>query len=332
MKTPDSQATHVPALLSGSPLFQGVDFTLIAAELLESQPLCIEPGQVLLDPKRINDDFYIILDGELLVCLEPRIQQPLVRLRVGDCVGELSIIDASPPSAYVVAAVKTRLLTMAKPVLWRMLARQPVMALNLLHVLSRRIRENNLALLGSMELQREYRSKAETDVLTGLHNRVWFEEVFPKQLDLCERTGQQACLLMIDIDHFKRVNDEYGHLGGDQALRHVATLLRSNLRSTDLCARYGGEEIIILMPGSELLQAQQVAERLREGVSNAPLTLADGREVQLRVSGGLAQWQPGTTLDDLVRSADLALYEAKDSGRNRITLIPLIREFRSSQA
>ncbi|MDD5029638.1 MAG: GGDEF domain-containing protein, partial [Rhodoferax sp.] len=189
------------------------------------------------------------------------------------------------------------------------------------------IHEDNQALLGSMELQREYRSKAETDVLTGLHNRVWFQEVFPKQLELCERTGQQTCLLMIDIDHFKRVNDEYGHLVGDQALRLVAGSLRSNLRSTDLCARYGGEEIIILMPGSELLQAQQVAERLREGVANASLVLPDGRVVQLRVSGGLAQWQPGTTLADLVRSADLALYEAKDSGRNRITLSPSISQF-----
>ncbi|MDD5031196.1 MAG: cyclic nucleotide-binding domain-containing protein, partial [Rhodoferax sp.] len=109
MKTPDSQENDWPALLSGSPLFNGVDFTVIAAELRQSQPLCIEHGQVLLDPKRINDDFYIVLDGELLVCLAPRVQQPLVRLRVGDCVGELSIIDNSPPSAYVMAAVKTHL-------------------------------------------------------------------------------------------------------------------------------------------------------------------------------------------------------------------------------
>lgn len=329
MTIADFSVDQLPGMLAASPLFQGVDFALIEAELRESRPLCIEAGHVLLDPKRVNDDIYIILGGELLVCLEPRVIPPLVRLRVGDCVGELSIIDASPPSAYVVAAVKTDLLIISKPVLWRLLACQPVMALNLLHVLSQRIRENNMVLLGSMELQREYRSKAETDTLTGLHNRIWFQEVFPKQLDLCERTGQQACLLMIDIDHFKRVNDEYGHLIGDQALRHVATLLRSNLRSTDLCARYGGEEIIILMPGSELVQAGQVAERLREGIANAPLFLPDGRQVPLKVSGGLAQWQTGSTLEDLVRSADLALYEAKDSGRNRITVSLLIQELRS---
>jgi diguanylate cyclase (GGDEF)-like protein len=329
MTIADFSADQLPGMLAATRLFRGVDFALIEAELRESRPLCIEAGHVLLDPKRLNDDIYIILGGELLVCLEPRVILPLVRLRVGDCVGELSIIDASPPSAYVVAAVKTDLLIISKPVLWRLLARQPVMALNLLHVLSHRIRENNVLLLGSMELQREYRSKAETDTLTGLHNRIWFQDVFPKQLDLCERTGQQACLLMIDIDHFKRVNDEYGHLIGDQALHHVATLLRSNLRSTDLCARYGGEEIIILMPGSELAQAGQVAERLRDNIANAPLLLPDGRLVQLKVSGGLAQWQAGSTLEDLVRSADQALYNAKGSGRNRITVSLLIKELRS---
>ncbi|PIQ50494.1 MAG: GGDEF domain-containing protein [Comamonadaceae bacterium CG12_big_fil_rev_8_21_14_0_65_59_15] len=325
-------STELPGMLTDSALFQGVDFTLIASELGQSHPFDVEAGHVLLDPDRVNHDIYVILDGELLVCLEPLMPQPLVRLRVGDCVGELSIIDARVPSAYVVAAVKTRLLTIAKPVLWQMLANQPVMALNLLHVLSQRIRENNVVLLSSIELQRAYRSKAESDGLTGLHNRSWFQEVFPKQLELCERTGQQACLLMLDIDHFKRVNDDYGHLSGDQALRHIASVLRSNLRSTDLCARYGGEEIVVLMPGSDLLQAQPVAERLRQGVANAPLVLADGRALELKVSGGLAQWQPGTTLDDLVRSADQALYEAKSSGRNRIMTSLLIKDLRASQA
>ncbi|MEY2952936.1 MAG: hypothetical protein RLZZ401_1023, partial [Pseudomonadota bacterium] len=274
--------------LSSSALFQGVDFTTIDTALGESHQLSIEAGQVLLDPQRVNTDIYVILAGELLVCLEPRVVHPLVRLHVGDCVGELSIIDASPPSAYVVAAETTRLLAISRPVLWQMLASQPVMALNLLGVLAQRIRENNTVLLGSLKLQRQYRSKAETDALTGLFNRVWFEDVFPKQLDLCERTGQHACLLMVDIDHFKQVNDVYGHLIGDEALRHIAGLLRANLRSSDLCARYGGEEIIVMMPGAELAQAKQTAERLREGVANAPLLLPDGRQVALKISGGIA--------------------------------------------
>ena len=320
MKAAEIRADLVPTLLAHSRLFQGVDLASLDAELRDSCVLSIDAGQVLLDPKHINTNIYLVLSGELLVCLEPKIGHPLVRLGAGDCVGELSIIDASAPSAYVVASMPSQLLVISKPVLWRMLAVQQVMALNLLHVLARRIRENNTVLLGSLELQRQYRNKAETDALTGLHNRAWFEEVFPKQLDLCERTGQHVSLLMVDIDHFKKVNDEYGHTCGDEALRHMGDLLRRNLRSTDLCARYGGEEMIVLMPGTEIIHAQLTADRLRESVADTPLHLQDGRELTIQISGGIAQWQPGTALNDLIRSADQALYRAKEGGRNRIAV------------
>ncbi len=320
MQNPEFRADQVQTVLQVSGLFKGVDLATIASELQDSRTQAIEAGQVLLDPKHINTHIYIVLSGELLVCLEPKIGNPLVRLGAGDCVGELSIIDASAPSAYVVASVPTQLLVISKPVLWRMLAVQQVMALNLLHVLARRIRENNTVLLGSLELQRQYRSKAETDALTGLHNRAWFEEVFPKQLELCERTGQYVSLLMVDIDHFKKVNDQYGHTCGDEALRHMGNLLRRNLRSTDLCARYGGEEMIVLMPGTDIIHGQLTADRLRESVADTPLTLQDGRELTVQISGGIAQWQPGTTLNDLIRSADQALYRAKEGGRNRIAV------------
>lgn len=315
-----SDVAQLAGVLGQSKLFQGVDLTAIDTELRNSRVTTLIAGQILLDPQHINTDIFVVLDGELLVCLEPRISNPLVRLGTGDCVGELSIIDTSPPSAYVVAAVDSRVLAVAKADLWAMLGLQQAMALNLLHILTRRIRENNLALLGSLELQREYRNKAETDALTGLHNRVWFEEVFPKQLDLCERTGQYASLMMVDIDHFKKVNDQYGHTYGDEALRHIGLLLRRNLRATDLCARYGGEEMIVLMPGSEVSQAKLTADRLRENIAATPLHLPDGRQIELRISGGIAQWQPGTRLVDLIRAADQALYRAKAGGRNQISI------------
>jgi diguanylate cyclase (GGDEF)-like protein len=311
-------------LLAAAPLFQGVHFGELQAELQESRIQSIEPGYVLLDPKRLNTDIFLVLEGELMVCLEPSVDNPLVRLGAGDCVGELSIIDTSLPSAYVVASVATRLLAIPKAVLWRMMASQQALAVNLLHVLARRIRENNVVLLGSMERQREYRNRAETDALTGLHNRIWFEEVFPKQLELCERTSQHVALLMIDIDHFKKVNDAYGHQVGDEALRHLGQLLRCNLRATDLCARYGGEEMIVLMPGTDLVHAKVSAERLRQGIEEAVMPLSTGGELRLTVSGGLAQWIVGTRLSDLIRSADHALYRAKEQGRNCVVVNPIV--------
>lgn len=308
--------------LKDSRLFHGVQWDALQDTLAQSTCLRLGCGEVLLDPAQSNHQIFVVLEGELMVCLEPTMVHPLVRLHGGDCVGELSIIDTSPPSAYVVAACDTALLAVSQEVLWRMLAAQQVMALNLLHVLTRRIRENNQVLLGSLELQRQYRSKAETDVLTGLHNRAWFEEVFPKQLDLSERTGQQVCLLMLDIDHFKRINDQHGHQVGDEALRHLGALMRRNLRATDLCARYGGEEIIVLMPGTDRNQGLLSAQRLRAAVAQFPMTLADGSALPMRVSCGLAQWMAGTKLSDLVRSADQALYQAKAQGRDRVVVSP----------
>ena len=322
---PFELAAHL-ATAATSRLFEGVDLKALLPHMAGSRLAQVQPGEVLLDPGVVNSEIYLILKGELLVCLEPRVAHPLVRLRAGDCAGELSVIDESPPSAYVVAADDTELLAIPKPVLWQMMEHQQTLALNLLKILTARIRESNTVLLGTMRLQRQYRNKAETDALTGLSNRVWFEEVFPRQLDLCERTAQHACLMMLDIDHFKRVNDQYGHAVGDQALIHVANLLRTNLRSTDLCARFGGEEIIILMPGCEMPQAEQTAERLRASIAGAAMPLSSGGALFIQVSGGIAQWSPGTHLTDLMRSADQALYRAKQNGRNQIALSPVLPE------
>jgi diguanylate cyclase (GGDEF)-like protein len=125
---------------------------------------------------------------------------------------------------------------------------------------------------------------------------------------------------MLDVDHFKKVNDQYGHQNGDEALRHVGRLLLRNLRGTDLCARYGGEEMIVLMPGTEISQARLTAERLREGIAASLLNLPDGRQLKLTISGGIAQWQPGILLASLINSADRALYHAKEGGRNQIAV------------
>jgi diguanylate cyclase (GGDEF)-like protein len=317
----------VPAILAASTLFKDVNLSAIAAELEGARHLRVEAGQVLLDPKEINLNIYVLLEGELLVCLEPNLGNPLVRMGPGDCVGELSIIDTALPSAYVMSATNSQLLAISKEVLWRMMAVEQHIAVNLLHVLSQRIRESNVVLLGNLEIQREYRNKAETDSLTGLHNRSWFEEVFPRQLELCERIGQHVSLLMLDLDHFKQVNDQYGHQNGDEALRHVGRLLLRNLRGTDLCARYGGEELIVLMPGTEIAQARLTAERLRESIAGSLLSLPDGRQLKLTISGGIAQWQPGIALSGLIDAADRALYHAKEGGRNQIAVSLTTRPF-----
>jgi diguanylate cyclase (GGDEF)-like protein len=149
-------------------------------------------------------------------------------------------------------------------------------------------------------------------------------EIFPQQLDLSMRIGQPVCLLMIDMDKFKRLNDTYGHTIGDLALKHVATIMRCNLRSTDLLARYGGEEFVVMMPAASLAKARTSAERLRHCIHNTPLLLDDGASpaLALAVSIGVAQCQPGWGLNELLTASDRALYNAKNTGRNRVCEAP----------
>ena len=311
-------------LLSNSSLLGGVHVTPILENLKECQFREFEPGEILLSPTQPNDQIHIVLSGELWVCLEPGGADPLLRLGPGQCAGELSIIDSAAPSAYVFASQASQVLSISHPLLWRMMGEEQKIAVNLLQIIVQRMRGSNQLITESLAQQRYYRTKSETDQLTGLHNRAWFEDVFPKQLHLCERTQQPVSLLMVDIDHFKRVNDTHGHACGDDALRHVAALLLKNVRATDLSARYGGEEMVVLMPGTSGLIALEVSERLREAIATNPMPLSEGGELALRISGGVAQWRRGMQLVDLIKEADQALYKAKAAGRNQIVVSNLV--------
>ena len=156
------------------------------------------------------------------------------------------------------------------------------------------------------------------DGLTGLLNRRALEEALTHQVGRSRRNGEAFCVLMLDADHFKQINDRFGHAVGDLALKHLAKLLRVHMRDIDRVARFGGEEFLVLLPGLALADALPVAERLREIVASEPLPHADG-VIRLSVSIGMAEW--GGAQEDasrLVVRADTALYEAKRRGRDRV--------------
>lgn len=312
------QITHVVA---DAPLFQGVAKEELAACLADAREVSLASGELLLDPAIPNADIFIVLEGRVLVCLEPAAGNPIKQLGVGDCVGELSIIDDQPPSAYVVAASPCRLLAIAQSALWDLLWRQQLLALNLLRILASRIRENNAVIHSSLELRREQTREAESDQLTGLRTRAWADDVFPRQLDLCEHVGQHVSFLLLDIDYFARLNEFYGETAGDEALRHVGRVVCRNLRANDLCARFGGDEVVILMPATEAARARLTAERVRAAIAAAPMQLPDGLSLSLTVSGGLVEWHPGLAYDALCEAAGSALAKAKGSGRNQIAVV-----------
>lgn len=181
--------------------------------------------------------------------------------------------------------------------------------------------QNFNALLQALEAnEAQLRALATTDFLTGLANRRSFMESMQAELARIQRNPQQlACVLMLDLDRFKRVNDTYGHAAGDQVLRHTAQLMLDNQRKIDLCGRLGGEEFSILLPGENIATACVFAERIRSLIETTPARLQDGNSIAITISIGVAALLPSDTSPEqsLIR-ADNALYRAKANGRNRV--------------
>lgn len=172
----------------------------------------------------------------------------------------------------------------------------------------------------------ELRQQVITDPLTGLFNVRHFRASLDHELERTRRTGMVTALMMIDLDHFKRVNDEYGHENGNRVLEAVAALLNLQTRRLDICCRYGGEEFAIILPSTELMLAKQVAGRFRGALENMDIKLSDGL-IRVTASIGLAvaDQRSEVTAEELIESADACLYESKAQGRNRVTMRALKR-------
>lgn len=169
-------------------------------------------------------------------------------------------------------------------------------------------------------LQEQLREQANRDPLTGLYNRRYLDSTLERELSRCKRDGHSLALILIDIDHFKQVNDTYGHQAGDEILLRLSTLLGSMARAGDVACRYGGEEFLLLMPTMPLASAQERAEALRLSFGNLEVPFGDFR-LRATLSIGIAAYPGhGTSADELIRHADTALYRAKRLGRNRVEL------------
>ena len=168
------------------------------------------------------------------------------------------------------------------------------------------------------QLEERLRRLATIDDLTGALNRAEAIAAAQGELELARQSDQNLTVLMLDVDHFKSINDRYGHAGGDQALRHLVAVLRAGVRQVDLVGRLGGEEFLVVLPGSSPEAARIVAERLRSRVAETPQPFGD-RLIAMTVSIGIASRRDADrSVEQIIARADAALYRAKDEGRNRI--------------
>jgi diguanylate cyclase (GGDEF)-like protein len=172
--------------------------------------------------------------------------------------------------------------------------------------------------LDNARLHRIVERQALVDGLTGLPNRRQCEETLADELARVERFGGPLAVVVADLDWFKDVNDRYGHPSGDAVLREFAALLQDMVRDVDLAGRWGGEEFILVLPGTDLTGGAQVAERIRVALAGRIVLSASGTPMPVTASFGVAATPPASTASELFAAADAALYEAKRSGKNRV--------------
>jgi diguanylate cyclase len=186
-----------------------------------------------------------------------------------------------------------------------------------LSTLVERVASLEQAATGMREHLEEQRQKALQDPLTSLPNRAAWDERLELEVARQQRYGGQLLLAVLDVDHFKRINDSFGHLAGDRVLKIIANELRKRLRKTDFIARFGGEEFALLLPETPAAAGLKLLDNLRTGIESCPFHFK-GARIQVTLSGGLASFAAADRAEQVFERADRALYRAKDSGRNRI--------------
>ncbi|GIW06509.1 MAG: hypothetical protein KatS3mg060_1314 [Dehalococcoidia bacterium] len=186
--------------------------------------------------------------------------------------------------------------------------------------LARSVAEQIALALANLALREQLRSQSIRDPLTDLYNRRFLEETLERELMRAQRTGRPLSVMMIDVDHFKRFNDDFGHHAGDAVLRELAALLKANIRAGDVACRYGGEEFVILMPEVTEDAAVRRAEELRAAVHDLTVPHRGQLHRSISISIGVASTNHAATMTELIAVADRALYEAKHAGRDRVVL------------
>ena len=298
-------------------LFQGIHFDTLPKGLVGAPVLKLEAGGTVLSPKKNNATLFLLKSGSLTVHLKESDSRPLRTIYPGSCVGELSLIEETRPSAWVHAKEPSELIALDQDILWDMLAADGRIAKNLLSLLSKRVIDNTeMISMGRVHIK-ELEKAAMVDGLTNIYNRRWFDKAMIVHMNRYHRKMVPFVLCMLDVDKFKNYNDIHGHLGGDHALAAIAKTLTDSVRPYDFVARYGGEEFSIILADTWSRDAGPIVERLLTAVRTAEIRDVEGNILpSVTISIGVSQPKAGTTVDTLIETADNALYQAKNQGRD----------------
>lgn len=302
-------------------MLEGVGLTARRELIAAATQRKLDEGEVLIRQGHHHPHMYLLLEGQLSVHLDDVDKEPVATIGPGETVGELGMLDGSAASAFVVSDETSRVLEVLEEDFWSLTNASHAFAVNLLVKLASRLRANNTTVSQNVQKRRQYERAAMFDGLTGIHNRRWLDETLHRMVKRHEAGGNPLSLSLIDIDHFKSFNDKYGHAAGDHVLTVVASVLATKLRPTDLVARFGGEEFVIIFPDTNIEEAAIAAERVREAVATEVLEMPDGSPLpSVTISMGVSKLAEGQSVPEVLKTADAAMYEAKEAGRNRVVV------------
>jgi diguanylate cyclase (GGDEF)-like protein len=293
--------------------------------LADCKVMRVEAGETLLDGSGNSGRLYILLRGAL-EARTPDLHGGLadgasVHLAPGECVGELSVLDDEAQATTVTALEKSDVLMIEGARLWRLIDECNGVARNLLRLLSFRLRAANARLRRNQKVGEFFRQLSFVDGLTGLQNRAWLDQQLPTLIEHAVAAQNPLSIIMVDIDHFKKFNDEYGHQAGDDVLQATAHVLRQALRPRDFAARYGGEELMLILPNTHQKSGMGVAQRLCENLRETVFFQDMHKPLpHITASFGIASLAPGQDAAALIATADAALYRAKHAGRNQVAV------------
>ncbi len=298
-------------------LFKNVPLELINQIMPEHSVYTIPAGQHLVKRDFKNSALYLLLEGEVEIYLDEK-DKPLKVILAGDIIGEISMLDQQSATASAISLCECKIIIINEDLIWELVEKSHLFTINLLRIITNRFRVVNSQVVCSIQKQRLFEHKAIVDDLTKLYNRGWLNENFPPLLERCKNDMHPFSYLMIDIDHFKKINDNYGHQVGDFVLQLTGEVLNNLSRTTDYVVRYGGEEMAMLLPNTNVDDALNIAERVRHTIENKVIVYEPGKTLTITVSIGIAALTKYETSEDLIKNADEALYYAKVHGRNRI--------------
>ncbi len=291
-----------------------------------------QPGEIILREDEPGDVFYVIRSGNAVIIKGDIQTATVLGFRgMGDALGEMALLENLPRSATVIALNLVSLWSLSRAMFYQFLGENhPSFSLDLMNMLSSRIRKSDEERRRGYTREKEQVVALETlsrqathDPLTGLFNRRYLDQILYGEIAHARQNGSLVGILMADVDHFKKINDTYGHKAGDLMLQAVGDLMKSCVRSADIVCRYGGEEFVIVMPGASAPTVSKCAEEIRSKFQSLHVKFED-QEIYATISlGGAIYPLHGSNVDEVFVHADRAMYQAKQNGRNRVVIFPI---------